>query len=75
MEQQEASRKIIVEVTSPVDVKPPPKSMVEKVSQYAAIFISILALFTTVYSAYLTRLHDRLSVKPNLDFITETGGR
>lgn len=38
-------------------------------SDYIAIsagIVALLALFATIYQAYLTRLHNRLSVKPHL---------
>lgn len=40
----------------------------ESISKYVPLFISVLALVTSVYSAMQTRLHDRLSARPFIYF-------
>jgi hypothetical protein len=42
--------------------------MWEKIPTYAAIFVSVLALATSIWSANETRQHDRLSVQPHLHY-------
>jgi hypothetical protein len=41
-------------------------------SKYAPIFISVIALATSIYSAMLTRSYDRLSARPFVQFYRET---
>ena len=40
------------------------RSLVDKVSSYTPLFISLLALSLSIWSAYATRLHNRLTVRP-----------
>jgi hypothetical protein len=46
----------------------------ENISSYVPIVISLLALFLTVYSAFETRLHDRLSAAPYIQFYYQLEG-
>jgi hypothetical protein len=67
MGQNNQSRKKIILV----ELVPPPKDIVKEASGYVPIFISVLALAAAIYSAYTTRKHDRLSVKPSMYYFRE----
>ena len=44
------------------------KTWADNLPQYSSLFISILALSLSIWSARETRIHDRLSVKPSISF-------
>lgn len=46
----------------------PRRSRVKTIAQYVPIFISVLALASSIFSAYETRRHNRLSAMPFVQF-------
>ena len=44
------------------------KRLIERISSYVPLFISVLAITVSIYSAYETRHHNRLSKKPFVSF-------
>lgn len=60
------SRRLLVELA------PTPKSRFEKISSYSAFIISVAAIAISVWSAIETRGHNKLSVKPNVIFVTQS---
>jgi len=44
------------------------KIKIEKLSQYAVIIIALSALFVSVWQVRISHQHNKLSVKPYLDF-------
>jgi hypothetical protein len=48
------------------------RKVVEKLSQYSALFISVIALGTAIWSAMETRRHDRLSLRPGVSYVWHT---
>ena len=57
----------------PLEVKviAPEKTVAERISSYVPILISVLAIAVSISSAYETRKHDRLGVKPYVHFDTK----
>jgi hypothetical protein len=55
--------------------------MLSQLNTYAPLFVSVLALSTSIWSAYETREHDRLSLQPHVyytrDFrpVSDTGAK
>jgi hypothetical protein len=47
------------------------KNFIEKLSNYVPLFISVLALATAIWSAMQTRMHNQLSVRPDVRFLLE----
>jgi len=45
--------------------------LIELCQQYAALFVSICALFLTIHQSRATRKHNRLTVKPHLTSFTD----
>jgi hypothetical protein len=60
-----------------VEIIPQQKGPYEKLTQHIPLFISILALALSIWSAFESRRHDRLSVRPDIRFHRETnsGGK
>ena len=50
------------------------ESPAKRLASYVPIFISVLALVTSVWSAYATRQHNKLSVMPSTEFERELVG-
>jgi hypothetical protein len=55
-----------------VELAPTPKSIFEKISSYSAFLISVAAIIISIWSAIETRHHNKLSVKPNVVFVTHS---
>lgn len=47
------------------------KAFLERLSSYVPLFISVLALGTSIWSAYATRVHNKLTVKPSIGFMVD----
>ena len=57
-----------------VEVLSKQQPLAKRIGAYVPIFISVLALVTSVWSAYATRTHNRLSVRPAVGFEREMAG-
>lgn len=47
-----------------VDTLSTPKAGISRITQYVPLFISVLALGVSLWSAYATRIHNKLTVRP-----------
>ena len=52
-----------------VELVPQSKSVLQRVSGVTPIFLSILAITLSIWSSVETRRHNRLSVKPDVNFL------
>lgn len=46
---------------------------IEKLSQYAALVISVIALVVAVWSLREAQIHDELSLQPGVSYVWHTG--
>jgi hypothetical protein len=54
-----------------IEVVTPAKPLYEKITQHVPLFISILALALSIWSAVESRKHSRLSVRPEVSFFRD----
>jgi hypothetical protein len=59
-----AARPLPIEVVSKIETTAKPKTVPERLSTWAPLFISALALATSIWSAYQSRVHNYQSVRP-----------
>jgi hypothetical protein len=66
VEDRHAHRRRLAEVVSKI------KIVIDKLSPHGTLIIAVLSLFLSIWTAYGTRLHDQLSLRPGVSYLWHT---